>query len=89
MDFLTFFDYISNSVMMPILAIGTCVLVGWFTKTKMFEEEITKNGEQFGYWDGNDFYTGNLVVRTNERAQFGKYAYVPRSDGSLMFLKVK
>ena len=26
MDFLTFFDYISNSVMMPILAIATCVL---------------------------------------------------------------
>ncbi len=47
MDFLTFFDYISNSVMMPILAIGTCILVGWFTKTKMFEDEITKNGETF------------------------------------------
>ena len=50
---------------------------------------FSKNGETFGYWDGNDFYTGNIVVRTNERAQFGKYAYVPRSDGSLMFLKVK
>lgn len=47
MDFLTFFDYISNSVMMPIMAIGTCILVGWFTKTKMFEDEITKNGEKF------------------------------------------
>lgn len=47
------------------------------------------NGEQFGYWDGNNFYTGNIVVRVNERAQFGNYAYVPRSDGSLMFLKVK
>ena len=47
MDFLTFFDYISNSVMMPIVAIGTCVLVGWVTKTKMFEDEITKNGEKF------------------------------------------
>ena len=47
-----------------------------------------KNGEQFGYWDGNDFYTGNIVVRVNERAQFGDFAFVPRSDGSLMFLKV-
>ena len=47
MDFLTFFDYVSNSVMMPILAIGTCILVGWVTKTKMFEDEITKNGESF------------------------------------------
>lgn len=47
-----------------------------------------KNGVQFGYWDGNDFYTGNIVVRVNERAQFGNFAFVPRSDGSLMFLKV-
>ena len=48
MDFLTFFDYISNSVMMPILAIGSCILVGWFTGTKVLEDEITKNGETFG-----------------------------------------
>lgn len=47
-----------------------------------------KNGEQFGLWDGNDFYTGNIVVRVEERAQFGNYAFVPRSNGSLSFLKV-
>lgn len=47
-----------------------------------------KNGETFGYWDGNDFYTGNIKVRVKERAQFGAYAYVPRTDHSLMFLKV-
>ena len=47
-----------------------------------------KNGETFGYWDGNDFYTGNIKVRVKERAQFGAYAYVPRTDKSLMFLKV-
>lgn len=49
---------------------------------------FSKNGEDFGFWDGNDFYTGNIMVRTTERAQFGNYAFVPRSDGSLMFLKV-
>ena len=48
-----------------------------------------KNGEEFGNWDGVDFYTGNIIVSTNERAQFGNYAYIPRSDESLMFLKVK
>lgn len=48
MDFLTFFDYISNSVMMPILAIGSCILVGWFAGTKVLEDEITKNGDKFG-----------------------------------------
>lgn len=47
MDFLTFFDYISNSVMMPILAIGTCLLAGWFMNLKDIEDEITKNGEVF------------------------------------------
>lgn len=49
---------------------------------------FTKNGVQFGWWDGADFHTGNIVVDVNERAQFGNFAFVPRSDGSLMFLKV-
>ena len=47
-----------------------------------------KNGQQFGWWDGVDFHTGNIVVEVNERAQFGNFAYVPRADGSLSFLKV-
>ena len=42
----------------------------------------------FGSWDGNDFYTGNIVVRVTERAQFGNLAFVPNEDGSLSFLKV-
>jgi len=47
-----------------------------------------KNGQQFGWWDGTDFHTGNIVIEVNERAQFGNFAYVPRSNGSLSFLKV-
>ncbi len=47
-----------------------------------------KNGLQFGWWDGVDFHTGNIVVAVNERAQFGNFAFVPRSNGSLSFLKV-
>jgi hypothetical protein len=47
-----------------------------------------KNGVQFGWWDGVDFHTGNIVVEVNERAQFGNFAFVPRSNGSLSFLKV-
>lgn len=49
---------------------------------------FTKNGQQFGWWDGVDFHTGNVVVEVNERAQFGNFAFVPRSNGSLSFLKV-
>lgn len=48
MDFLTFFDYLSNSVLMPIVALGTCILIGWSVGTKVIEDEITKNGEKFG-----------------------------------------
>lgn len=47
-----------------------------------------KNGVQFGLWDGENFRTGNIIIGVNERAQFGDFAYVPRSDGSLSFLKV-
>jgi hypothetical protein len=47
-----------------------------------------KNGVQLGLWNGENFYTGNIMVQVNERAQFGNFAFVPRSDGSLMFLKV-
>lgn len=47
-----------------------------------------KDGVQFGFWDGNDFHTGNIVVEVNERARFGNFAFIPRNDGSLMFLKV-
>lgn len=48
-----------------------------------------KNGQEFGWWDGVDFHTGNIVVEVNERAQFGAFAFLPRSNGSLSFLKVK
>ena len=48
-----------------------------------------RNGEQFGWWDGVDFHTGNIIIDVNERAQFGSYAMVPRSNGSTSWLKVR
>lgn len=48
-----------------------------------------KNGVQFGWWDGIDFHTGNIVVEVNERAQFGNFAAIPRARGNLSWLKVK
>lgn len=47
-----------------------------------------RNGQQFGWWDGVDFHTGNIVIEVTERAQFGNFAFVPRSNGSLSLLKV-
>jgi NSS family neurotransmitter:Na+ symporter len=42
---LDLFDYVSNYVLMPVVAIGTCVLVGWVVKPKTIIDEVTKNGE--------------------------------------------
>lgn len=50
---------------------------------------FSKNGQQFGWWDGVDFHTGNIIIDVNERAQFGNYAMVPRSNGSTSWLKVR
>ena len=44
MDFLTFFDFISNSVLMPICAFITCVFVGYVIKPQALIEEVEING---------------------------------------------
>lgn len=49
---------------------------------------FTKDGRQFGWWDGVDFHTTNIVVEVGKKAQFGNFALVPRNDGSLSFVKV-
>lgn len=49
---------------------------------------IRKDGEIRSQLKDDNFYTGNIVVKTKERAQFGNFAFVPRSDGSISFLKV-
>lgn len=48
MDFLTFFDYLSNSLLMPFVALCTCILIGWVVGPKVVTDEITKNGEKMG-----------------------------------------
>ena len=41
-------DYVSNNILMPIVAIGTCILIGWILKPKAVIDEATKNDEKFG-----------------------------------------
>lgn len=41
-------DYVSNSVLMPIVAIATCILIGYVAKPKTVVDEIEKRGQQFG-----------------------------------------
>ncbi len=40
-------DYISNNLLMPIVAISECVLIGWVLGPKTIEEEISKSGSAF------------------------------------------
>ena len=37
---LDFFDFISNSVMMPIVALLTCIFIGWIVKPKVVIDEV-------------------------------------------------
>ncbi len=37
---LDFFDFISNNVIMPVVALCTCILVGYILSTKTVEEEV-------------------------------------------------
>ena len=46
-DILTFFDFISNSVLMPVVAILTCVFIGYIIKPKTLIEEVEENGIKF------------------------------------------
>ena len=47
MDFLTFFDFVTNAVLMPVVAIVTCIFVGWVIKPKTIEDEILKGEPKF------------------------------------------
>ena len=52
------------------------------------EINFVQNENVKSSWTPDDFKVGNIKVEVNKRAQFGNFAFVPRSDGSLMFLKV-
>ena len=47
MQFLDFFDFLTNSVMMPIAAIATCLLVSRVIGVQKIEEEVTLSGKPF------------------------------------------
>ena len=41
-------DYVSNNILMPIVAISTCILIGWVVKPKTVIDEVTLGGLKFG-----------------------------------------
>ena len=46
-DILTFFDFMSNSVIMPIVAFFTCVLIGFVVKPKTVIDEVKETDGKF------------------------------------------
>ena len=46
-DLLTFFDFVSNSVLMPIVAFFTCVLIGFIVKPKTVIDEVKVTDGKF------------------------------------------
>ena len=47
MQFLDLFDFLTNSVMMPIAAIAICLLVSRVVGVEKIEEEVTQEGGCF------------------------------------------
>ena len=47
MQFLDFFDFLTNTIMMPIAAIATCLLISKVVGVQRIEEEVMQNGGKF------------------------------------------
>ena len=45
MAFLDFFDFISNSVLMPIVALLTCIFIGYIIKPQAIADEVELSGK--------------------------------------------
>lgn len=41
-------DYASNNCLMPIVAISTCILIGWVLSPKVVIDEVEKTGQKMG-----------------------------------------
>ena len=48
MDFLTFFDFLTNNVIMPVVAFLTCIIIGYIVKPKAVIDEVELNGKFSG-----------------------------------------
>lgn len=61
---LDFLDFISNSVMMPIAAIMTCVFVGWIIKPKAIIDEVRESApfKAAGAWTAMIKYIAPICI---------------------------
>lgn len=50
LDWLTFFDEVTNTVLMPVCALFSCIVVGWFITPKRAVAEIEAGGTPMAGW---------------------------------------
>ena len=50
LDWLTFFDEVTNTVLMPVCALFSCIVVGWFITPKRAVAEIEAGGTPLAGW---------------------------------------
>lgn len=50
LDWLTFFDEVTNTVLMPVCALFSCIVVGWFITPKRAVAEIEAGGTHMAGW---------------------------------------
>lgn len=55
LDWLTFFDEVTNTVLMPVCALFACIAVGWCIKPENAVAELERDGTHFPRWL-NRFY---------------------------------
>jgi hypothetical protein len=62
---------------------GLTIKAGENSMSLLLDNDVirfVKNGQEFGWWDGINFHTGNIFVDVDEVAQFGNYGFVPYED---------
>ncbi len=47
LQFLDFFDFVTNYVFMPLVAIATCVAIGWIVGPRTVVDEVERCGQRF------------------------------------------
>lgn len=50
MDLLSFFDTVTNTVLMPVCAFFSCITIGWMIGPKKAVSEMEKDGQKLGFF---------------------------------------
>ncbi len=81
-------DYISNNILMPSVAILTCILIGWVVKPDVIINEVTGNGEykfsRKGLYVVMMRFCGTTASTVPAASVIGNYKYLITKGASLL-----